>query len=193
MIIDVMSTKSFTINLGRQGENDITEIVFDYSGLVEEYGEGTLSCIVQRKKTDDPYPTVLTAEDHMATWNVSSADTAYAGTGKIQLSYVVDEQVKKSIIYKIKVEPSILPTSEEPPEPIQNYLDQMVEIGTQVHEDAETVSGLADDITETAETAISTIETKEEQVLQDLTSLITFSDDGDGNITITIGGETNGN
>lgn len=35
MIIDVMSTKSFIINLGRQGENDITEIVFDYSGLAE--------------------------------------------------------------------------------------------------------------------------------------------------------------
>ena len=193
MIIDVTSTKSFTINLGRQGENDITEIIFDYSGLAEEYGEGILSCIVQRRKGDDPYPALMTAVDHMATWNVSSADTAYAGTGKIQLSYVVDEQVKKSIIYKIKVEPSILPTSEEPPEPIQNYLDQMVEIGTQVHEDAETVSGLADDITETAETAISTIETKEEQVLQDLTSLITFSDDGDGNITISIGGDSNGN
>lgn len=226
MIIDVTSTKSFAINLGRQGENDITEIIFDYSGLAEEYGEGILSCIVQRRKGDDPYPALMTAVDHMATWNVSSADTAYAGTGKIQLSYVVDEQVKKSIIYKIKVEPSILPTSEEPPEPIQNYLDQMVEIGTQVHADAETVSGLVDEIEETAETAetnitqtastatsninstastatsninstaqsaVQTINQKEEQVLQDLTSLITFSDDGDGNITITIGGETNGN
>ena len=200
MIIDVTSTKSFTINLGRQGENDITEIVFDYSGLVEEYGEGTLSCIVQRKKTDDPYPTILTVDNHMATWMVSSVDTSYAGTGKIQLSYMVDEQIKKSIIYKTKVEPSILPTSEEPPEPIKNYLDQMVEIGTQVHADAESVSGLVDEISETAETAetnitqtattaVSTINAKEEQVLQDLSSLITFSDDGGGNISITIGGE----
>ena len=200
MIIDVTSTKTFTINLGRQGENDITEIVFDYSGLVEEYGEGTLSCIVQRKKTDDPYPTILTVDNHMATWSVSSTDTAYAGTGKIQLSYMVDEQIKKSIIYKTKVEPSILPTSEEPPEPIKNYLDQMVEIGTQVHTDAESVSGLVDEISETAETAetnitqtattaVSTINAKEEQVLQDLSALITFSDDGDGNISITIGGE----
>lgn len=200
MIIDVTSTKTFTINLGRQGENDITEIIFDYSGLVEEYGEGTLSCIVQRKKTDDPYPTILTADNHMATWSVSSTDTAYAGTGKIQLSYMVAEQIKKSIIYKTKVEPSILPTSEEPPEPIKNYLDQMVEIGTQVHADAELVSGLVDEISETAETAetnitqtattaVSTINAKEEQVLQDLSSLITFSDDGDGNISITIGGE----
>ena len=200
MIIDVTSTKTFTINLGRQGENDITEIVFDYSGLVEEYGEGTLSCIVQRKKTDDPYPTILTVDNHMATWSVSSTDTAYAGTGKIQLSYMVDQQIKKSIIYKTKVEPSIIPTSEEPPEPIKNYLDQMVEIGTQVHADAESVSGLVDEITETAETAetnitqtattaVSTINAKEEQVLQDLSALITFSDDGDGNISITIGGE----
>ena len=211
MIIDVTSTKTFTINLGRQGENDITEIVFDYSGLVEEYGEGTLSCIVQRKKTDDPYPTILTAENHMATWMVSSVDTAYAGTGKIQLSYMVDEQIKKSIIYKIKVEPSILPTSEDPPEPIKNYLDQMVEIGTQVHSDAERISGLADEVIETAETAesninqtassavasatsaLNTITAKEEQVLRDLSSLITFSDDGDGNITIAIGGGANGN
>lgn len=200
MVINVASNSGITINLGRQGENDVKHIQFDYSGLAEKFGEGVLSCIVQRKDGDDPYPAVLTYDNHMATWSVSSTDTAYAGTGKIQLSYMVDEQIKKSIIYKIKVEPSILPTSEEPPEPIQNYLDQMVEIGTQVHADAESVSGLASEITETAETAetnitetatsaVNTINAKEEQVLQDLSSLITFSDDGDGNISIAIGGE----
>lgn len=231
MIIDVTSTKTFTINLGRQGENDITEVVFDYSGLADEYGEGTLSCIVQRKKTDDPYPAILTSENHMATWSVSSSDTAYAGTGKIQVSYAVNEQIKKSVIYKIKVEPSIIPISEEPPDPIQNYLDQMVEIDTRVHNDAERISGFADEIEEIAEavdeitqtvstaisdinqtattataninqaastatsdiqsasaSAVQTINAKEQQVLQDLASLITFSDSGDGNITITIGG-----
>ena len=189
MVINVASNSGITINLGRQGENDVKHIRFDFSGLAEKFGEGVLSCIVQRKDGDDPYPAVLTYEGHTATWSVSSTDTAYAGTGKIQLSYMVNEQIKKSVIYKTKVEPSILPTSEEPPEPIKNYLDQMVEIGTQVHADAESVSGLASEITETATSAVNTINAKEEQVLQDLSALITFSDDGDGNISITIGGE----
>ena len=94
MVINVASNSGITINLGRQGENDVKHIQFDYSGLAEKFGEGVLSCIVQRKDGGDPYPAVLTYEAHTATWSVSSTDTAYAGTGKIQLSYVVDEQIK---------------------------------------------------------------------------------------------------
>ena len=169
MIIDVTSTKSFTINIGRQGENDITKILFDCSGLVDEFGEGTLSCILQRKKTDEPYPVPLTYEEHIATWSVSDVDTFYAGTGKIQLSYAIGEQIKKSIIYKVKVEPSVISTSGDVPSPVKSYLDQMVEIGTQVHEDALSAKASAQEAESYAEN-------------------LHFDDDGNGNVTIRIGG-----
>lgn len=114
MIIDVTSTKTFTIGLGRQGENKITRIVFDFSGFVQEYGEGNLSCVVQRRKGDVPYLATMTTDGHMATWLVTNTDTAYAGTGKVQLSFIAGDQIKKSVIYKTKVEQSIVMDGDDP-------------------------------------------------------------------------------
>lgn len=164
MEIDVRSGTSGTINIGRQGENAVKTITFDYSVFVEEFGDGVLTLVVQRRKDDEPYPVLLETEDNKATWTVTSTDTAYKGTGKIQLSYVVDEQIKKSVIYKIKIEPSVIAETEEPPEPIKTYLDQMIEIGSQVQSDAEDVREIASDLK------------------------TTYSDDGYGNIEIQIGG-----
>lgn len=163
-------------------------IEFDFSAFVEEFGEGQITLVVQRKKDDDPYPVVLDVDGAKATWNITNVDTAYKGTGKIQLSYVVGEQIKKSLIYKIKVDASVVPASEEPPEPIQNYLDQMIEIGEQVHEDAQSVDAKIEEIDQAVIDAEAEIEQKKEEVLEDISELITFSDTGNGNISIEIGG-----
>ena len=168
IIIDVSSNRNYTVSLGKQGENEVRTIAFDYSKLAEKYGEGTLACIVSRPK-DVPYPAVLTVEGHTAVWSVNNADTAYSGYGRIQLSYSVGEQVKKSVIYKTYVDPSIVPEGGTPPEPIPSYIDQLVEIGNQVHEDAESAR-------ESAQEAESYAEN------------LHFEDDGEGNITIRIGG-----
>lgn len=156
MIIDVGSDKSVTINLGRQGENAVTEVTFDFSAFYDEFGQGSIALVMQRTKVDEPYPIIMDVDGTYATWTVSSTDTAYKGTGKVQLFYIVNKQIKKSVIFKTRVEPSI-ETEDLPDDPYMSYLEQMVVLGTEVRNNADHVDEVAATIDTTA-TEISSID-----------------------------------
>lgn len=156
MIIDVGSDKSVTINLGRQGENAVTEVTFDFSAFYDEFGQGSIALVMQRTKVDEPYPIIMDVDDTYATWTVSSTDTAYKGTGKVQLFYIVNKQIKKSVIFKTRVEPSI-ETEDLPDDPYMSYLEQMVVLGTEVRNNAGHVDEVATTIDTTA-TEIASID-----------------------------------
>ena len=156
MIIDVGSDKSVTIDLGRQGENAVTEVTFDFSAFYDEFGQGSIALVMQRTKVDEPYPIIMDVDGTYATWTVSSTDTAYKGTGKVQLFYIVNKQIKKSVIFKTRVEPSI-ETEDLPDDPYMSYLEQMVVLGTEVRNNADHVDEVAATIDTTA-TEISSID-----------------------------------
>lgn len=100
--------------LGRQLENDVTEVVFDFSAWNTTYGAGTLSLSVQRKGDEMPYPVTMTVSGTNATWEVTDTDTARKGVGKAQLTYTVGDAVKKSVIYKFTVYESLGADGEYP-------------------------------------------------------------------------------
>lgn len=100
--------------LGRQLENDVTEVVFDFSAWNTTYGAGTLSLSVQRKGDEMPYPVTMTVSGTDVTWEVTDTDTARKGTGKAQLTYTVGDAVKKSVIYKFTVYESLGADGEYP-------------------------------------------------------------------------------
>lgn len=100
--------------LGQQNENEVTEVVFDYAAWKTAYGSGTLSLSVQRPGDQQPYAVVMTTSGDTATWEVSSLDTAYNGTGEIQLTYTVGTLVKKSVVYMFTVYGSIGANGEYP-------------------------------------------------------------------------------
>lgn len=77
MIIDVSMPAPERLELGRQGENEVTTFTFDASAWVAEYGPGELTLVAQRMGDTDPYPVAL--EENV--WTVSSADTAVPGYG----------------------------------------------------------------------------------------------------------------
>lgn len=110
--------------LGRQLENDVTEVVFDFSAWNTTYGAGTLSLSVQRKGDEMPYPVTMTVSGTDATWEVTDTDTARKGVGKAQLTYTVGDAVKKSVIYKFTVYES-LGTNGEYPAPGETWVDEM--------------------------------------------------------------------
>lgn len=151
MIVDVGSDKSVTINLGRQGENAVTEVTFDFSAFYDEFGQGSIALVMQRTKLDEPYPIILDVDGTEATWTVSSIDTAYKGTGKVQLFYIVNKQIKKSVIFKTKVEASI-ETEDLPDDPYLSYLEQMTAIGADVKSSADHIDEVASTIDEVAST-----------------------------------------
>lgn len=110
--------------LGRQLENEVTEVVFDFSAWNTTYGAGTLSLSVQRKGDEMPYPVTMTVSGTDATWEISDTDTARKGVGKAQLTYTVGDAVKKSVIYKFTVYES-LGTNGEYPAPGETWKDNV--------------------------------------------------------------------
>ena len=158
-------TNPFTLRIGRQGENETTQVEFDVGSFAEEFGAGQPQLVVQRCSDTTPYPVVLTVDGDVATWTVTATDTAKAGHGKAQLIYYVDSQIAKTVTYTIYVAPSVS-QGNVPPDPYESYLEQMTEIGAQVAQSAEDVR----DAVEQAETTITSAVTQAES---DITSAVT--------------------
>lgn len=122
--------------LGQQNENEVTEVVFDYAAWKTAYGSGTLSLSVQRPGDQQPYAVVMTTSGDTATWEVSSLDTAYNGTGEIQLTYTVGTLVKKSVVYMFTVYGSIGANGEYP-SPGQTWQEEIEDELADVKQDLE--------------------------------------------------------
>ena len=154
--------------IGKQYEHIVDHIPFDFSPWFEEFGEGNIVLTVLRPTDTIAYPVALDVDGTVATWTVTATDTAYKGMGKAQLSYLVGEAVKKSIVYSIIVIGSIEAT-EDPPDPYQTWLDRAIEAETNAinaKNDAIQAKNDAEAAAVVAQTATQ------------------YEDDGDGNITI---------
>ena len=73
-----------TLFIGRRGENEVTEVVFDFSEWQEQFGAGVIDLYVKRSVDFDAYPVVLSIDGTVATWLVTAADTDVVGSGKIE-------------------------------------------------------------------------------------------------------------
>ena len=110
--------------LGQQLENAVTSVVFDFSAWQTTYGSGTLALSVQRPGDEMPYAVTLSVSGTNATWSITDLDTAYKGTGEIQLTYTVGTAKKKSVIYKFTVYES-LGANGEYPSPGQTWQEEI--------------------------------------------------------------------
>ena len=95
------------IYLGRQGEKQAREIVFDLSALREKYGAGTATLYHQRSKDPAPYLIGETTGTTL-TWTVSETDTVYAGIGYCEFRYTFGtEGLSKSTMFATNVKASL--------------------------------------------------------------------------------------
>lgn len=95
------------IYLGRQGEMNAREIVFDLSALREKYGTGTATLYHQRAKDPAPYLIGETTGTTL-TWTVSETDTVYAGIGYCEFRYTFGtEGLSKSTMFATNVKASL--------------------------------------------------------------------------------------
>lgn len=139
-----VSERPVIIVIGQQGENDAENIQVDYTEWIKKYGSGIITAEYQRPDMSYPYPVTLTMADGIATWTVSETDVTWEDsgngscgkmTGFVQLVYKVGEIVKKTVIWPVQVNKS-LGTSGPVPDPVQSWIDQMVELGAVVAENA---------------------------------------------------------
>lgn len=130
------------LNLGRLGENDVTEVIFNFSSWVEEFGEGDVALMVERNGDEGPYLVPLSIEEHLATWTVSASDLANEGFGRAEYKYTVGEKVVKSQIFETFVLEA-LDNSSEPPTPWKSYIDLVEEYKDSAEASAESSSASA--------------------------------------------------
>ena len=121
----VYAQKNKKIILGRQGEDKAVRVVWpgivsDWSSL---YGDGSFQLSVRRFGEENAYPVVVEVNGDDIRFTVTSAETAIAGNGKCELTYIANGTIAKSATWETVVLNSLTgqTPSEPPEEPAQSW------------------------------------------------------------------------
>ena len=121
----VYAQKNKKIILGRQGEDKAVRVVWpgivsDWSSL---YGDGSFQLSVRRFGDENAYPVVVEVSGDDVIFTVTSAETAIAGNGKCELTYIANGTIAKSTTWETVVLNSLTgQTPSEPPgEPAKSW------------------------------------------------------------------------
>ena len=138
------------LTLGYVGENEVTRVFIDTSDWENEFPGGSLALFMERA---DGARYVAAVERTEAGWahTLTAADLAAPGRGRIQMQWMVGEQIARSRMVGTVTLPSLDGLGDPPEEPEQGYLEQMAAIGEQVQADAENAAQSAQEAQETAD------------------------------------------
>lgn len=138
------------VTLGYAGENGVAQLVMDAADWESEFPGGTLNLFMERA---DGARYVAAVERTEAGWahTLTAADLAAPGRGRIQMQWMVGEQIARSRMVGTVILPSLDGLSDPPDEPEQGYLEQMAAIGAQVQTSAESAAQSAQEAQETAD------------------------------------------
>ena len=115
------------IHLGKQGENLARRIYFEEpSKWLSEFGAGTCELLHQRDIDNVPYLVPLKNEDGKFYWEVLDSDTSFAGVGKCELIYSVDDVIVKTSTWKTLISKCLEGACENPPEAIQPWVNKVI-------------------------------------------------------------------
>lgn len=120
----VTADKQRSIILGRQGENRVETVRFDVSGWEELYGVGEFVLLCKRSGDNTAYPCTITRTENTLEWVVESADVFYEGFGNLQLTYIVNNDVAKSVIFSTVVLPSL--DAGDMPTPVPEWIQTVL-------------------------------------------------------------------
>lgn len=125
--VDTSLTNIPTINIGKQGENKATQVVFDVSEMIDTYGSGTAVVVVQRRGDLHPYELDNTSQSgDKVTWTVSNTDTAVYGTGRVQLFWTINDEVAKTVTYAFFVEEALSDPTDAPYVPDGGWISEKI-------------------------------------------------------------------
>lgn len=133
------------IVLGRRGENEATQVIFDVSSLISTYGSGTAVLMAKRPPDTAAYPVTVEQDGNTVTWTVTNADTVYQGGGECELFWYVGETLAKSFVYSTSIGKDIGETTEEPPDAYQTWVDNLTALGAETAQNATDAAQSASD------------------------------------------------
>ena len=153
----VYAQKNKKIILGRQGEDRAVRVVWpgivsDWSSL---YGDGSFQLSVRRFGDENAYPVVVEVKGDDIRFTVTSAETAIAGIGKCELTYIANRSIAKSATWETVVLNSLTgqTPSEPPEEPAKSWFTAIQgQIGDLADLETEAKNNLVAAINEAAQT-----------------------------------------
>ena len=131
------------IVIGHRGENDVTQVVLDFSPWMQEFGSGVVSLYMKRPGDTAAYPVVLTTAAGSAAWTVSATDTNVQGLGVAEYVYTIDEQIKKSAVFQVFIDRDIGQPTGDPPDPYESWLEQLQALGAETQQNAQDAAASA--------------------------------------------------
>ena len=121
MAYRVVPDRQGVINIGKLKENLVTEVELPAPG----FGGGSYAVLLRRPKEDTAYPVSSRHEGNALIWTVQTADTAIAGTGKLECRWYGGKgEVAKSQTYMVRITDG-LPDPTEAPEAWEGYIGQV--------------------------------------------------------------------
>lgn len=159
-MIDVYAALQRVIELGHQGENLHTRVVFDVSQYLMKYPDATFILLHRQPDTEAAYPVLdVSRNGEFLYWRVTSGDLTRAGNGRCELLVMQDNVICKSDIYKTCIQMA-LDGSGTAPEPWLSW--QMLMEG--MRDDANEAAERADYAALRAETAAEAMAGADEMV-----------------------------
>lgn len=121
MAYRVVPDRQGVINIGKIKENLVTEVELPAPG----FGGGSYAVLLRRPKEEQPYPVTARHEGSTLVWTVQTADTAIAGTGKLECRWYGDNgEVAKGQTYMVRITDG-LPDPTEAPEAWEGFMGQV--------------------------------------------------------------------
>lgn len=117
----VVPDRQGIIQIGKIKENLVTEVELPAPG----FEGGSYAVLLRRPKEDTDYPVSSRHEGNALIWTVQTADTAIAGTGKLECRWYGDNgEVAKSQTYMVRITDG-LPDPTEAPEAWEGFMGQV--------------------------------------------------------------------
>ena len=104
-VIDVADLDNRIVKIGRRGENETQNVRIDAGAFLTALPGCTLQIAAVRPQETDVYlPTVTVDSSGVITWEILDSDVANHGLGFAEVRAVLGEKVKKSAVFRTKVE-----------------------------------------------------------------------------------------
>ena len=171
------------IEVGRQGEYNVRQIVFNLTAIAEAVGPGTAT-IIHYPIDGAPYTVPAFAGDsydaavqdgNTLTWTIGQLATQHKNNGLAVVTWTTAAGLKKSRRYKTKCQPSI-EVSDVEQAAQQAYIDQMATIAADIAGSVQEAADAVTDVNNAAAAGITAVGDAAAAAVQDVNSAVQSAD-----------------
>lgn len=137
--------KVYSLTIGVQGENAARVIEFDMSAWVELYPDAAFHVLFKPYNALTVSPMLSTFEDNILTWTPTLGATAVVGVGYTEIRALDPNTglIRKTRIIPTSVEHSVSGADENPPQPYADWVNRILEAGSDAVNGAAAVAAVS--------------------------------------------------